>query len=73
MDTVWIVNTRNDEYAENSIFVYKNKDGAMQLFNETIEENKNEREFSFDEEINEATWECRGYFCSVSVWEERLR
>ena len=73
MDTVWIVNTRNDEYSENSILVYKNKDDAMQLFNEIVEENNNEREFSFNKETNEATWESHGYFCAVSVWEEGLR
>lgn len=66
-DTVWIVNFRNDEYSENSILVYKNRDDAMQLFNETVEENKNEREFGFDKENNVATWECHGCFCSVSV------
>lgn len=73
MKTVWILNTRNDYYSENNIQVYAKKDDAIKIFKEIIEDNKDEREFSYDEDNNEASWEYHGYFCAVSVWEEGVR
>ena len=73
MKTVWVVNTRNDFYSENSIYIYANKDEAMNFFKEIIEDKKDEREFSYEDGDTEATWEYCGYYCSICIWEEEVR
>ena len=73
MKTVWILNVRNDYYRDNEIYVYANEDEAMNFFKEIIEDNKDKREFSYEDGDTEATWEYRGYFCSVSIWEQEVR
>lgn len=71
MKTVWVVNIRDDFYGINDIMIFANKDDAMKIFNDVIEDNKDQPEFNADD--YEATWEHRGYFNSVSVWEEGVR
>ena len=73
MQTVWVVNIRDDYYGENNILVYGDKNDAIKAFKEIVEDNKDERKFSYDEDDNEASWEYHGYFCAVTVWEERVR
>ena len=73
MQTVWVVNIRDDYYGENNILVYGDKNDAIKAFKEIVEDNKDEREFSYDEGDNEASWEYHGYFCAVTVWEEGVR
>lgn len=71
MQTVWVVNIRDDYYGINDIMIFAEKDDAMKIFNDVIEDNKDYPEFNADD--YEVTWENRGYFNSVSVWEEGVR
>lgn len=72
MKTIWVINERNDYYAENNIYLYENKDNAMNTFKEIIENNKDETEFNYIDGRREATWEYKGYYCSVRIWEQAL-
>lgn len=71
MKTVWVVNIRDDYYATDDIMIFAEKDDVMKIFNDVIEDNKDYPEFNADD--YEATWENRGYFNSVTVWEEGVR
>ena len=51
MKTIWVINERNDYYAENNIYLYENKDNAMNTFKEIIENNKDETEFNYIDDI----------------------
>lgn len=72
MKTVWVLNYRDDYWADNDITIYANKEDAIKEFTEIAKEHENDKEFSLNEKHYEASWENKCYYCGVSVWEEEV-
>ena len=73
MKEVWVVGVREDHFCSFDIYLFSTETKARKFFKEEMKEYEDNREFSYDEEHNEATWIYRGDFGSISMWKEEVK
>ena len=71
--TVWVIGYRNDRYCQHDIEIYSKEAEAKKVFKEEIKWHKDEREFSYDKDNNEASWLDGDDFASISMWKQKVR